>query len=130
MNFIVGWRWFMKSCRDWSWLVVPRKMRKMLSMNLFQKRIAQIKTSRMVSLWRLMEKLAYGGAALIPMAVPTSWRKCLSMNESSLFLRMVSSNIPIVCRLEHLRAGCQHVISCTAIQVLCPLNVICWCKVM
>ena len=29
------------------------------------------------------------------MAVPTSWRKYLSMNERLLFFRMVSSNIPI-----------------------------------
>ena len=42
------------------------------------------------------EKVAYGGAALVPMAVPTSWRKSLSMNERLLFFRMVSSSIPIV----------------------------------
>ena len=39
----------MKSCRVGSWVVVPKKIRKMLSMNLFQKRIAQIKISQMVS---------------------------------------------------------------------------------
>ena len=43
-----------------------------------------------------MKKLAYVGAALVPMAVPTSWRKCLPMNERLLFLRMVSINTPIV----------------------------------
>ena len=43
-----------------------------------------------------MKRLAYGGAVLVPMAVPTSWRKCLSMNERLLFFRMVSSSIPIV----------------------------------
>ena len=65
----------MKSCRDWSWLVVPRKIRQMSSMNLFQKGIAQMKVLWMVCSWRPMERLAYGGAALVPMAVPTSWRK-------------------------------------------------------
>ena len=43
-----------------------------------------------------MKKLTYSGAALVPMAVPTSWRKCLSMNERFLFLRMVSSDTLIV----------------------------------
>ena len=40
----------MKSFMDWSSLVVSMKIRKMSSMNLFQKAIAQMKTSRMVSL--------------------------------------------------------------------------------
>ena len=43
-----------------------------------------------------MKKLAYGGAALVPMAVSISWRKYLSMNERLLFFRMVSSNTSIV----------------------------------
>ena len=43
-----------------------------------------------------MKRLAYGGAALVPMAVLTSWRKCLSMNETLLFFRMVLSNTSIV----------------------------------
>ena len=47
-----------------------------------------------------MKKMAYGGAALVPMAMPTSWRKCQSMNKRFLFLRMVSSNTPIVWGLE------------------------------
>ena len=96
VNLIVGWRLFMKSFMDWSCSVVPRKIRKISSMNLFQNGMAQIKASRMVSSWRPMKRLAYGGAALVPMAVPTSWRKCLSMNERLLFFRMVSSSIPIV----------------------------------
>ena len=86
----------MKSCRDWSWLVVPRKIRKMSSMNLFQKGIAQMKVLQMISFWQPMKKLVYGGAALVPMAVPASWRKCLSMNERLLFLRIVSSKMPIM----------------------------------
>ena len=45
MNFIVRWSWFIKYCRDWNWIVVPRKIKKMSSMNLFQKNIAQIKAS-------------------------------------------------------------------------------------
>ena len=49
VNLIVGWRLFMKSFMDWSCLVVPMKIRKMSSMNLFQKGIAQMKASRMVS---------------------------------------------------------------------------------
>ena len=43
-----------------------------------------------------MKRWLYGGTALVPMAVPTSWRKCLSMNERLLFFRIVSSNTPIV----------------------------------
>ena len=49
VNLIVGWRLFIKSFMDWSCLVVPMKIRKMSSMNLFQKGIAQMKASRMVS---------------------------------------------------------------------------------
>ena len=48
-NLIVGWRLFMKSFMDWSCLVVPRKISKMSSINLFQKGIAQIRASWMVS---------------------------------------------------------------------------------
>ena len=40
--------------------------------------------------------LAYGGAALVPMAGWTSWRKSLTMNKRLFFFRMVSSNTPIV----------------------------------
>ena len=54
-------------------------------MNLFQKGIALMKASRKVSASRHTKRLAYGGTALVPMAVPTSWRKCLSMNERLLF---------------------------------------------
>ena len=50
MNLIVGLRFFMKSFVDWSCLVLPRKIMKMSSMNLFQKVIAQMKASRVVSL--------------------------------------------------------------------------------
>ena len=49
VNLIMEWRLFMKSFMDWSCLVVPMKIRKMSSMNLFQKRIAQMKASQMVS---------------------------------------------------------------------------------
>ena len=49
VNLIVRWRLFMKSFMDWSCFVVPRKIRKVPSMNLFQKEIAQIKASWMVS---------------------------------------------------------------------------------
>ena len=50
MNLIMGWMLFMKSFMNWSCLVVPRKIRKKSSMNLFQKGIAQVKASWMVSL--------------------------------------------------------------------------------
>ena len=50
VNLIVGWRLVMKSFMEWSCLVVPRKIRKMSSLNLFQKVIAQIKAFRMISL--------------------------------------------------------------------------------
>ena len=49
VNLIVWWRLFMKSFMDSSCLVVPMKIRKMLSMNLFQKTITQTKASWMVS---------------------------------------------------------------------------------
>ena len=58
-----------------------------------------MKASRMVSSWWPMKRLAYGGVALVPMAVPTSWKKCLSMNKRLLCLRIVSSSIPIVRRI-------------------------------
>ena len=58
--------------------------------------IAQIKVSWMVSLWQSKKRLAYGEAVLVPMAVTTSWRKCLFMNKTLLFFRMVSNNIPIL----------------------------------
>ena len=45
-----------------------------------QKRIARIKASRIVSLWQFVKRLAYGGAALVPMEVQTIWIKCLLKN--------------------------------------------------
>ena len=65
-------------------------------MNLFQKGIALMKASRKVSSSRHTKMLAYGGAALVPMAVPTSWRKYLSTNERLLFFMFFRSNTPIV----------------------------------
>ena len=50
VNLIVGLRLFMKSFVDWSCLMVPRKIMKMSSLNLFQKGIAQMKASHVVSL--------------------------------------------------------------------------------
>ena len=76
VNLIAAWRWFMKSCRDWGWLALPRKIRKVSSVNPFQKRITQMKASQMVSSMRPMKRFAYGGATLVPAAVRTSWRKC------------------------------------------------------
>ena len=49
MNLFVGWKLFTKFFMDSSCLAVPNKSRKMSSMNLFQKVIAQTKASRMVS---------------------------------------------------------------------------------
>ena len=49
VNLIVGWRFFIKCFMDWSCLMMPMKITKMLSMNLFQKEIAQMKASQMVS---------------------------------------------------------------------------------
>ena len=43
-----------------------------------------------------MKRLAYGGEALVPIAVLTSWTRYLSMNERLLFFRMLASNTPIV----------------------------------
>ena len=49
VNLIVGWRLFIKSFKDCSCMVVPRKIKKMSSMNLFQIGTAQMKASQMVS---------------------------------------------------------------------------------
>ena len=46
---------------------------------------------------------------MIPMAVPTSWRKCLSINERLLFFRMVPSNTTI---LWGLRVPGGRVLAC------------------
>ena len=62
------WRLFMKSFKDWSCLVVHRKIRKMSSMDLYQEGRD----------WQPMESLAYGGVALVSMAMQTVWRKCSS----------------------------------------------------
>ena len=55
VNLIEGWRFFMKTFMDWSCLVVSKKIRKMSSMNLLLKGIAQIKASWMVSSWQPVE---------------------------------------------------------------------------
>ena len=47
VNLIVGWRLLMKSFMDWSCLVVPRKISKISSINLFQKGMAKMKGSQM-----------------------------------------------------------------------------------
>ena len=46
-NLLVGWRLLMKSFMDWSCLVVPRIISKILSMNLFQNWMTQMKGSQM-----------------------------------------------------------------------------------
>ena len=48
-EFDRGFRMFTKSFMDWSCMVVPSKIREMSSTNLFQKGIAKIKASGMVS---------------------------------------------------------------------------------
>ena len=77
-------------------MVGPRKIRKMLSMNLFQKRIDQIKAFWMVSSWWSIKRLVYGGTILVPRAGLISWRTFLPMNEKLLFFKMISSNKVIV----------------------------------
>ena len=78
-----------------------------------------------------MKRLAYGGTALVPATVRTSWRKCLSMNERLLFLRIVSSKTPMVWALR-VPGGRRPrpAISCSAVQTLCTLREVCLCKVM
>ena len=51
---------------------MPRKIKKISSKNLFEKRIAQMKASEVVSLWRLMKRMGYGGATFVPIAALTS----------------------------------------------------------
>ena len=72
VSLIVEWRLFMKFFKDWSRSVVPRKIKKISSKNLFEKRIAQMKASEVVSLWRLMKRMGYGGATFVPIAALTS----------------------------------------------------------
>ena len=48
--FIEAQRLFMEYFMDWSCFKVRRKIRKMLSMNLFQKKISEIKASQIVFL--------------------------------------------------------------------------------
>lgn len=86
----------MKFFKDWSCSVVPRKIKKISSKNLFQKGKAQMKASQMVSLWRPMKRMAYGVAAFVPIAVLSSWRKCRYMDERLLFFRMISNSILIL----------------------------------
>ena len=67
----------------------------------------------MISSWRTMKKLAYGGATLWTIARPTSWRKNLSINEKFLFFKMVSSNILGVWATWSRESGCDFML-CTA----------------
>ena len=60
---------------------MPRKIKKMSSINIFQKGIAQRKTSQMFFFFFLHEEVGIAGAPLVSMTVPTSLRKFLSMNE-------------------------------------------------
>lgn len=85
---------------------MPREIKKIPSLNIFQKVIAQIKTFLMVSLWQPMKRLAYGRATLVPMALPKS---CLPMNESLLFFSKISSNISIA---RGLKAPRGRVLTC------------------
>ena len=55
-----------------------------------------MKVSWMVSSWGPIKCLAYGGAALVPITVSTSWRKCLPMNEKLLLFKMFSNNMSVV----------------------------------
>ena len=64
---------------------MPRKIKKMSSINIFQKGIAQRKTSQMFFFATKHEEVGIAGAPLVSMAVPTSLRKFLSMNEMFLF---------------------------------------------
>ena len=70
-----------------------------------------------------MKRLAYGGASLVPMAVPTSWRKCLS--KDCCFSGWFQVIIQLCGGLRHLGVGCWHVISCSVIQTLCLPHVVC-----
>ena len=51
INLILGWMLFIKSFIDWDCLVVPRKIRKMSSMKLFQRGIDQRKASQ-INFWK------------------------------------------------------------------------------
>ncbi len=74
VNLMVGWNRLARrvnSCREWR---SPFQMKNMSSINLFQRRIWWENGGvRVVSIWDI-NKLAYGGAILVPMAVPWIWR--------------------------------------------------------
>ena len=109
---------------DWSCLMVPRKIRKMSSMNLLQKEIAQIKDSQMVSLWRPMkvDRWHMVGQPWFPWLGgqvgenPWRWIKdCFSSEWFQVILQLCGD-------LWHLGVGCWHVISFSVIQSLSELR--------
>ena len=103
---------------------MPRKIKKMSSINIFQKGIAQRKTSQMFFFATKHEEVGIAGAPLVSMAVPTSLRKFLSMNEMFLFsgwFQVIFQLCVCVCvcggggSLVHQGVGYWHVISCSVV---------------
>lgn len=77
MNFIIYWRLFTKSFKNFSWLVLPRKIRKMSVRNLSQKKTA----GKFLFAWRTIKTLPYGGVTLVFTGVPAKWMKYILHNE-------------------------------------------------
>ena len=104
---------------------MPRKIKKMSSINIFQKGIAQRKTSQMFFFATKHEEVGIAGAPLVSMAVPTSLRKFLSMNEMFLFsgwFQVIFQLCVCVCVCVgggggawYQGVGYWHVISCSVV---------------
>ena len=79
MYLMVGLMVFMNVIRNWGWVREPRKMKKMSSMKRFQKQTECRNVRIMVRSSLPMNRLALGGAILIPMDVPRTSGMCVSM---------------------------------------------------
>ena len=107
---------------------MPRKIRKMLSMNLFQKLIA----------WRLPEWFLHDDPWKDWHMVGQPWFSwlCQQVEENACpwmkdFCSPGWFQLKLCGGLAHVGVGCwHHVISCSAIQILSLLHVVCYCKVM
>ena len=89
---IVGSRLFMKSFMDWSCLVVLRQITKMSIYESLREGDFPVKDFPDGFFVTTYKEVGVWWVALVPIAVPTIQRKCLSMNERLLFFRMVSSS--------------------------------------
>ena len=85
---MVGLVVFMNVIKDLSWEWEPRKMKKMSTMKRFQNKIRWKKVRIMVRFSLPINRLAQGGAILVPMEVPKICFICVSINVKVLCLSM------------------------------------------